>query len=76
MCKVSVGSVSKILLMLTQILYVVQYKRSTLTSTDDFLLEQSRTVIVILQLHYHILCMSFDYACRLFGNVIVLFTDD
>ena len=37
MCKVSVGSVSKILLMLTQSLYVVEYKRSTLTSTDDFL---------------------------------------
>ena len=76
MSKVSVGSVSKILLMLTKILYVVQYKRSTLTSTDDFLLQQSRTVIVILQLHYHILCMSFDYASRLFGNVIVLFPDD
>ena len=37
MCKVSVGSVSKILFILTQSLYVVQYKRSTLTNADDFL---------------------------------------
>ena len=37
MCKVSVGSVSNILLMLTQSLYVVEYIRGTLTSTDDFL---------------------------------------
>ena len=37
MYKVSVGSVSKILIMRTQSLYVVQYKRSTLKSADDFL---------------------------------------
>ena len=37
MCNISVGSVGKILLMLTQSLYVVYYKRSTLKSTDDFL---------------------------------------
>ena len=36
MHKVSIGSVGKIL-MLTQSLYVVQYKRSTLARTDDFL---------------------------------------
>ena len=38
MRKVSAGSVNKILLMLAQSLYVVQYKRNTLTSTYDFLL--------------------------------------
>ena len=67
MCKVSVGSVSKILLVLTQSLYVVSYKRSTLASTDDFL-------VTIESYYYrHFTIMSFDHACRLFGNVLVLF---
>ena len=69
MCKVSVGSVSKILLVLTQSLYVVSYKRSTLVKTDDFL--------VTTESYYyrHLTIMSFDQACRLFRNVIVLFPD-
>ena len=54
MYKVSVGSVSKLLLMLTQILYVVEYKRSTHTSADDFLAKTGRTIIVILQLCHSI----------------------
>ena len=57
-CKISVGSVSKILLVLTQSLYVVYYKRSTLQAQVTFLLQQSRTIIVISQLHYH-RCMYF-----------------
>ena len=69
MCKVSVGFVSNILLVLTQSFYVVQYKRSTLPRTDDFL--------VTTESYYyrHFTIMSFDHACRLFGNVIVLFPD-
>ena len=69
MCKVSVGFVSKILLVLTQSLHVVRYKRSTLVSIDDFL--------VTTESYYycHFTIMSFDHACRLFGNVIVLFPD-
>ena len=79
MCKVSVGSVSKILLMLTQSLYLVQYKRSTLTSTDDFLVTTGRTIIVISQVHNHIctyVCHSITRACRLLGHVTVLFPYD
>ena len=57
--KVSVGSVSKILLVLTQSLYARQYKRSTLASTYDF--------IVTTESYYNrnFTIMSFDHACRL-----------
>ena len=47
-----------------------------------FLLQQTRTIIVISYLHNHIpgimyVYILFDYAqCRLLGNVIVLFPDD
>ena len=52
----------------------------TLTSTDDFLV----TIVSYCYLHFIItqshtgmyVCISFDYACRLLGNVIVLFPND
>ena len=49
MCKVSVGSVSKILLVLTQGLYEFNTNAAHLQAEITFLLQQSRTIIVILQ---------------------------
>ena len=66
--------------MLAQSLYVVQYKRNTLTSTNDFLVTIESYYcrnFTITQSHMYA-CMSFDYAwCRLLlGNVIVIFPND
>ena len=77
MYKVGVGSVSKILLMLTQSLYVIIHnERSTLQAQMIFCYNR---VVLLSPFHNYIItgvCMSFNHAaCRLFGNVIVLFPD-
>ena len=64
MCKVGVGSVSKILLMLTQSLYVVvKYKCSTLTSIYDFFvtIESYYYRHFTTTLSHLYVCMPFDY---------------
>ena len=68
MCEVSVGSVLKILLVLTQSHYVVSTNAEHF-GTDDLLTTTESYC------YRHFTTMSFDQAYRLFGNVIALFPD-
>ena len=71
MCKVSViGSVRKILSVLTQSHYLCSLvQRQNTLSTDAFLATTESYY------YRHFTTMSFDHAYRLFGNVIALFPD-
>ena len=78
MLTVSVGSVNKILLMLAQSLYVVLRQTQHTYKHNDFLVTTNSYYyrhFTIIQSRMYV-CMSFEYACRLLGNIIVLFPND